>query len=467
MGGKKRKKGLIYAEKGGTIFVAEALFGCYNKQTEKVERKILEVLKMKKILSVILCALMIVALFAGCFGGNKNETGSVYYLNFKPEQDEAWQNLAKKYTEQTGVKVDVLTAAEGKYQETLTAEMDKNRMPTLFQISGEVGLESWGDYCYDLSDSEVYKQLTTDDFALIKNNEVLGVAYVYEGYGIIVNKKLLSKAGYKIENIKSFADLKQIAEDITARKNELGFSAFTSSTLDSSSSWRFSGHLANIPLFYEFEADKVVGQPSAIKGTYLENFKNVWDLYINNSTVDKTAITTAVNAADEFVKEKAVFYQNGTWSYSDIKAIGDDNIGYLPIYSGIRDEKQGLCCGTENYWAVNKEASKADIDATLDFLAWIVTSEDGTKALANEMGFVSPFKKAKPVDNVLANIMNDYVANEAYNVSWAFNYTPNVDTWRAELVSALAAYSAGTGDFEAVRKAFVDGWKKQYEISKQ
>ena len=467
MGGKEREKGLIYAEKWGTIFVAEALLGCYNKQTEKVKRKILEVLKMKKILSVILCALMVASLFAGCFGGNKNETGSVYYLNFKPEQDEAWQNLAKKYTEQTGVKVDVLTAAEGKYQETLTAEMDKNRMPTLFQISGEVGLESWGDYCYDLSDSEVYNQLTTDDFALIKNNEVLGVAYVYEGYGIIVNKKLLSKAGYKIENIKSFADLKQIAEDITARKNELGFSAFTSSTLDSSSSWRFSGHLANIPLFYEFEADKVVGQPSTIKGTYLENFKNIWDLYINNSTVDKTAITTAVNAADEFVKEKAVFYQNGTWAYSDIKAIGDDNIGYIPIYSGIRDEKQGLCCGTENYWAVNKEASKADIDATLDFLAWIVTSEDGTKALANEMGFVSPFKKAKPVDNVLANIMNDYVANGAYNVSWAFNYTPNVDTWRAELVSALAAYSAGTGDFEAVRKAFVDGWKKQYEISKQ
>ena len=216
MGGKEREKGLIYAEKWGTIFVAEALLGCYNKQTEKVKRKILEVLKMKKILSVILCALMVASLFAGCFGGNKNETGSVYYLNFKPEQDEAWQNLAKKYTEQTGVKVDVLTAAEGKYQETLTAEMDKNRMPTLFQISGEVGLESWGDYCYDLSDSEVYNQLTTDDFALIKNNEVLGVAYVYEGYGIIVNKKLLSKAGYKIENIKSFADLKQIAEDITA-----------------------------------------------------------------------------------------------------------------------------------------------------------------------------------------------------------------------------------------------------------
>ena len=88
---------------------------------------------MKKILSVLLIALLLATMFCGCFGRNK--TGSVYYLNFKPEQDEAWQRLAADYTEKTGVEVDVLTAAEGKYQESLTAEMDKNRMPTLFQVN--------------------------------------------------------------------------------------------------------------------------------------------------------------------------------------------------------------------------------------------------------------------------------------------------------------------------------------------
>ncbi len=421
---------------------------------------------MKRILSLILVTLMIAGLFAGCMGGG-DETGSVYYLNFKPEQDEAWQKLAAAYTEETGVGVDVLTAAEGKYQETLIAEMDKNRMPTLFQVSGEVALEAWGDYCLDLRDTAVYRELTSDDFALKRDGEVLGVAYVYEGYGLIVNKKLLSKAGYKIEDIKSFDDLKSVAEDITSRKDELGFAAFTSNTLDSASSWRFSGHLANIPLFYEFEAEEIKSQPATIKGSYIDAYKRLWDLYSNNSTVDKKAITTAVNAADEFVKEKGVFYQNGTWAYSDIKAIGDDNIGYIPIYAGIRDEKQGLCCGTENYWAVNKEASEADRKATLDFLEWVVTSEKGTSALAEDMGFVSPFKKAKKVDNVLSNIMNDYVSSGAYNVSWAFNYTPNVDSYRAELVSALAAYTAGTGSWDEVKTAFVDGWKKQYDLSKQ
>lgn len=420
---------------------------------------------MKKVLSIVMVLAMVLCLFAGCA---KEEVGSVYYLNFKPEQDAAWQTLAKAYTEETGVEVKVVTAAEGTYEETLTAEIDKDAAPTLFQVSGTVGLESWKDYCLDLADSEVYAELISDDFALKEGDAVYGVAYVYEGYGIIVNTKLLAEAGYKVEDIKSYAKLKEVAEDITARKDDLGFAAFASAGLASSSSWRFSGHLANMPLYYEFEEDGVTSQPATIKGTYLENFKNIWDLYINNSTIDPTTLTSEQNdAAAEFKAGKAVFYQNGTWEYSNIASVGDENLGYLPIYVGVKDENQGLCCGTENYWAVNSEASKADQKATLDFLKWVVTSEKGTTALAEDMGFVSPFKKAKDVDNVLCNIMNQYVADGYYNVSWAFNYTPNVDTWRAGVVDAMAAYSAGTGEWDAVKTAFVDGWAEQYTLSKQ
>ncbi|MBE6766556.1 MAG: ABC transporter substrate-binding protein [Ruminococcaceae bacterium] len=423
---------------------------------------------MKKIISIFLCILSLCLLFSGCGGKKGSDTGKVYYLNFKPEQDKAWKDLAAAYTEETGVEVKIVTAAEGKYEETLLAEIDKSSAPTLFQISGQISLESWKDYCLDLKDSAVYKELTSDDFAIKEGDSVYGIAYVYEGYGLIVNKKLLEKAGYKIEDINSFQKLREVAESITARKAELGFSAFTSAGLASSSSWRFSGHLANMPLFYEFEADKITSQPATIKGTYLDNYKALWDLYINNSTIDPKTLTSEQNdAAVEFKNGKAVFYQNGTWEYGNIASIGDENIGYLPIYTGIRDEKQGLCCGTENYWAVNKTASEADIKATLDFLNWVVTSEKGTTALAESMGFVSPFRSAKPVDNILCNIMNDYVAEGRYNVSWAFNFTPNVDSWRSNLVSALAAYSAGTGDWEAVRRAFVDGWAEQYKLSKQ
>ncbi len=421
---------------------------------------------MKRLLSIVLCVCMILCLLAGC--GESTNDGRVYFLNFKPEQDAAWQQLAERYTKDTGVEVKVVTASQGTYEQTLLAEIDKDEAPTLFQVNGPVGLESWKDYCLDLSGTEVYEQLISDDFALKEHGQVYAIAYVYEAFGLITNKKLLSKAGYDIEDITSFNKLKEVAESITSRKNELGFSAFTSSGLASSSNWRFAGHLANMPLYYEFADRGIVGQPSEIRGTYLANFKNIWDLYINNSTISPKTITSDQNdATAEFKAEKAVFYQNGTWEYENIKSIGDENIGFIPIYIGVSDENQGLSSGTENYWAVNSESSKKDQQATLDFLNWVVTSETGTTALAKDMGFVAPFEKAKSVENVLSDIMSEYVDDGKYSVTWAFSATPNVDVWRGDLVDALAAYSAGTGEWKAVEKAFVDGWAAQYKASKQ
>ena len=89
------------------------------------------------------------------------------------------------------VEVTVKTAAEGTYESTLTAEMDKDNAPTLFQVNGPVGLANWKDYCADLSSSEIYKQLTSKDYALEEDGKVYGIAYVIETYGIIYNKTLL------------------------------------------------------------------------------------------------------------------------------------------------------------------------------------------------------------------------------------------------------------------------------------
>ena len=281
--------------------------------------------------------------------------GKVYYLNFKPEQDEAWQNLAAAYTEETGVPVTVVTAASGQYETTLMSEMEKSEAPTLFQVNGPVGLANWKDYCYDLSG----------------------------------------------------------------------------------------------------------------KGTYLDNYKQIWDLYITDSTCDPKLLAskTGNDAVAEFVDKKAVFYQNGTWAYGDISSLGDDNLGMLPIYIGAEgEENQGLCTGSENFWCVNNQSSEADIQATLDFLYWCVTSDKGTAAMADDMGFVIPFKKAKDSTNPLIAIANDYVAAGKTSVDWCFSTMPS-EEWKNGVGSALTAYAAGTGDWDAVVTAFVDGWASEYKLA--
>ena len=396
--------------------------------------------------------------------------GSVYYLNFKPEADAAWQELAALYTEQTGVPVKVVTAASGEYSSTLTAEMDKSDMPTLFQCGNQAGLDTWGDYCYDLTDSAVYKEMTTDDFNLFgENGEVYCIGYCYEAFGIIVNTALLAEAGYELSDITNFESLKSVAEDITARHatGELPFAAFSSAGLDSSSSWRFSGHLANMPLYYEFRDDGVTSQPAAITGAYLDNFKMIWDLYVANSDTAPAQLTTATSdqSQAEFGEGKAVFYQNGSWEYDAlVNNYGMDpaNLAMIPIYCGVEGEEDaGLCCGTENCWAVNAKASEEDIQATLDFMYWVVTSEEGTTMMAEQFGPI-PFKNAKESSNVFFNNANEYIADGKYTVTWAFNYTPNVDSWRAAVVAALTQYTVGGGSWDDVVTAFVQGWATQY-----
>ena len=430
---------------------------------------------MKKFLAMLLALVMALSLVAcgekkdDTNEGGDTATGKVYYLNFKPEQDQDWQDLAKAYTEETGVPVTVLTAASGTYEEKLTSEIAKTDAPTLFQVNGPVGLASWKDYCYDLKDSQIYGELTSDSFALKDGDAVAGIGYVIESYGLIANKTLLEKAGYTVEDIQSFDDLKKVAEDITARKDELGFAAFTSAGMDGSSDWRFKTHLANLPIYFEYQADGI-GTTDAIKGTYLDNYKNIFDLYINNSTCDPKDLAgkTGDDSRNEFLNSEAVFFQNGSWEYNNLvgadKPFTDDDLAMIPIYIGVGDEaNQGLCTGTENYWCVNKDASEEDIKATLDFLYWCVTSDKGTEAMANDMGFVIPFKGAQESTNLFVKQDKEMTAAGKTPVSWNFPTMPS-EEWKNGVGSALTAYAAGTGDWDAVKTAFVDGWASEYAL---
>ena len=430
---------------------------------------------MKKLTKVAVSAAIMASAFAMSVSA---DGGKVYYLNFAPEVADQWEALAEKYSEETGTEVQVVTAASGTYESTLKSEMDKNEAPTLFQVNGPVGLATWKDYCYDLKDTDVYKNLASDDFALVnEDGSVSGIAYKIETYGLIYNKSLLNDyfetdgaVVTSVDEINNFDTLKAVVEDITAKKDDLGIEgAFTSAGMDSSSDWRFKTHLANIPIYYEYKADGITST-DAIKGTYLDNYKNIWDLYINNATCEPSMISskTAEDARAEFALGEAVFYQNGTWETSGILEEGDlteDDLGMLPIYIGVEgEENQGLCTGSENYWCVNAKASEEDIQATVDFLTWCITSDEGRTAISKDMGFATPFTTFGDdyaADNVLVNEAAKYVEDGKTSVTWCFTTMPS-ENWKNGVGSALLEYAQGTGEWDGVVTAFVDGWATEY-----
>ena len=417
---------------------------------------------MKKIFALALVLCLVFALVPV----TNAKDGSVYWLNFKPESDEVLQQVAKLYTEKTGVAVNVVTAASGTYSQTLTAEMDKSNPPTLFIVGNQAGANTWSDYCLDLAGTKIANELNTDAYNIYdENGKLCSIGYCYECYGIIVNVDLLEKAGHKLDEITNFASLKAVVEDIHARAAELGFDAFTSSDMDGSSSWRFTGHMINLDYVYEERAAGKVWTecPATITGEFVPNFKNLYDLAINNSEFDPATFAAGGHDAEgEFKADKAVFFVNGSWEYGAVSE--GKNVSMIPYYCGVEgEEKAGLNCGTENCWAINAQADQADIDATMEFLYWCVTDPEASRMLVDSFG-VMPYKQAAESTNGFLAMANEYANNGCYVMDWATNYQPNVDAYRAAFVSALNAYNADQSDanWEQVRSAIVDGWAYQY-----
>lgn len=445
---------------------------------------------MKKIIACLTAAVL---LFTVSACGKKNETdmnsakadNTVYFLNFKPEIADIYKEIAQKYEAEKGVKVKVVTAASNTYETTLKSEIAKSDAPTIFQINGPVGYQSWAKYCKDLSDTKLYDYLSDKDLAIKNSGGVFGIPYVVEGYGIIYNNAIMEKyfalkdkavSISKAEEITNFKLLKEVVEDMTKHKQELGIDGvFASTSMSGGEQWRWTTHLLNMPIYYEM---KDISDESTISTAYnaktidfkyADNFRNVFDLYINNSTTEKGLLSgkSVEDSMSEFALGKAAMVQNGNWAWEQISKVKGntvkaDDIKYLPIYIGIDgEEKQGLCIGTENYLAINKNVSEQKQKASVEFLEWLFSSETGKDYAVNKLNFISPFntfKENERPDDPLAREVIKWMEKDKTTVEWVFNSFPSQE-FKDDFGNALLEYVQGTKSFDDVKKVTVDGWK--------
>ena len=445
--------------------------------------------RMKRFVMLALSTVMATAMLTGCTSSSdesaaKDGEGQVYYLNFKPESEEQWKKIAEDYEAETGVKVKVVTAASNTYEQTLKSEIAKKDAPTLFQINGPVGYQSWKDYTADLKDTELYNMLLNQDMAIKDGDGVYGIPYVSEGYGIIVNEAIMNKyfaldgaKAKSLDEINNFDKFKAVVEDMQAKKDQLGIDGvFASTSLTPGEDWRWQTHLANLPVYYEYK-DKNVSDLDDLEFTYSDNYKNIFDLYTNNSTV-KPALLGSKTVSDsmaEFALGKAAMVQNGNWGWGQISEVEGntvkaEDIKFMPIYIGVEgEEKQGLCIGTENYFSINKQASEADQKATVEFVEWLFSSETGKNHVTNELGFIAPFntfaKEETPQDPLAQEVLR-YMANtDLYNVDWNFVSFPS-QTFKDNFGAALLEYCNGNMKWEDVSKLVSEQWKAEKEASK-
>ncbi|MDT8719419.1 ABC transporter substrate-binding protein [Clostridium sp. 19966] len=447
----------------------------------------------KRLLSAVLSVAIGSTLLVGCTSssGGSGKTSSakeIYFLNFKPEIADTYKAIAADYEKETGVKVKVVTAASGTYEATLKSEVAKSDAPTIFQINGPVGYQNWKDYCTDLSKTKLYSYLTDKSLAVKSGSGVYGIPYVVEGYGIIYNDAIMKKyfalsdkavSISSTSEINNFDLLSKVVKDMTAHKDKLGIKGvFASTSLKAGEQWRWQTHLANMPFYYEFKDntkyDNTVLAGLAtndIKFSYANNFKNIFDLYINNSVSDKKLLggKSVTDSMAEFALGQAAMVQNGNWAWSQISqvsgnTVNKDDVKFLPIYTGVNgEEKQGLCIGTENYFAINSKVSKEKQDASIAFLEWLFSSTKGKDYVVNKLGFIAPFNtftdSEKPSDPLASQVV-DWMNKGVNTVPWAFEAFPS-EQFKNDFGDALLQYAQGNKTWDQVVSTVKESWSSE------
>ena len=446
---------------------------------------------MKRALSILVLLLAMGAMFVGC---SKDDRTEIYYLQFKPEVEEIYQNevIPAFEAENPGYKLKVETAASGTYEQTFNSKVALSNPPVIFQVNGPVGLNNQKAVAADLSNTEYYKILGDKSMALKLDDKIAAIPYAVEGYGIIYNNAIMNKyfaldgaKAKSMDDIKNFDTLKAVVEDMQAKKDALGIKGvFASTSMSAGNQWRWQTHTVNVPLYKEFLDIDANASPLAtglvqdtIAFKYGKNMKNIMDLYTNNSLTAKSLLgaKTVDESMAEFALGQCAMVQNGNWAAGQILGVAGnkvaaEDIKFLPIYTGIDGEEGfGLCVGTENYLCINKNASKDAQKGADVFLTWLFSSDEGKEIVSTKLNFITPFNTfsdaelpSDPLSKEVSKWMNK---DGVSSVVWTFNAIPS-EIWKDNFGGAMLQYFEGKLDWAAVEKTAIDGWAAEKALTK-
>ncbi|MDY3791473.1 MAG: ABC transporter substrate-binding protein [Oscillospiraceae bacterium] len=453
----------------------------------------------RKILACI-AAMSIMTSLTACGKKNNNEQGAVSegqngqtaaknvtvrFLNFKPEAAPVYEEIARAYKDETGNTLIVETAANNTYEQTLSAKMSTPEAPVIFQINGPRGYANWRDYCLDMTDSDIYNHLIDKSAAVSANGMAYGIPYAVEGYGIIYNDEIIQRY-FALENratdfvsmdeVNSYEKLKALVEDMQANADALGIKGvFAATSLKSGDDWRWTTHLANIPIHREFAENNIDLTGEGVKTlnfAYGENYRNIFDLYLNNSTLDRKMLGSKITdeSMAEFALGECAMVQNGSWAWSQISTVpgntvSEENIRMMPIYMGLEgEENQGLCIGTENFLCINSAAKPEEQQAAKDFLFWLYSSETGKDMVVNKLGFIAPFDTftdtEKPTDPLSREVLRWMDKSDVQTIPWSFTVFPS-QNFKDDFGAALLQYAQGSRDWNYVTETVRSSWENE------
>lgn len=420
---------------------------------------------MKRVLTAILATAVLAGGLAGCSAETTKKSDKVVKVfQLKVEINDQLLELARKYEEETGVKVEITSVGGGgDYGASLKAEFQKGTEPDIFMIQGVGDLGVWQHKVDDLSKEEWVPNAVKGTLDTVtKDGAIYGMPAATEGYGLIYNKSILEKAGVDPSKIDTFDSLKAAFATIDSKKAELGLDNVLSYT--TKETWVTGNHTFNLGLATQedpkqFMEDFIAGKADIVNNQQFKDWSNLVELLCTNSggaALDTIDYSTQVG---NFALGKTAFLHQGNWVAGDLAKLEIDfDMGFVPLAINNDTEVSGsIPVGVPMYWTVNKD-SEANAEAKA-FLNWMVSSETGQTSLVNDMKMIPAFTNFKSeTDDTLAKSITAY--NKAgKTLPWTFTNLPD-GFGMEEIGPIVSKFSKGELDKEGMLKAIQETKEK-------
>lgn len=386
-------------------------------------------------------------------------------FQFKVEFKDQFEAVAKQYEEANpGVKINIQTVGGGEdYGAALRSKFASGDEPAIFNIGGPTDVIDWEDSLADLSSSKAADAALEGTLdGVTKDEQVLGLPFNQEGYGLIYNTEIFEKAGINPADIKDMASLEAAVKTLDEKKSELGLEAVFA--LPAKETWVTGLHLSNAFISPEFDGNVTSAfEAKTIDFKYGEAMKNFIDLQSKHSVQPVVSLDYSQQVEELFSTGKVAMIQQGNWVYGSIAGIDEElannKVGILPIpVPGYKEN--AVPVGVPMYWAVNKNKDEKVIDESTKFLDWLYTSDEGKEVVIKDFKFVPAYEgyDASLISDPLSKQIYEY-AEAGNTIGWVFmGYPAN---WGQDKLGAnIQKYLSEEATWEEIMEETKSAWEE-------
>ncbi|MGE8206582.1 ABC transporter substrate-binding protein [Heyndrickxia sp. NPDC080065] len=430
-------------------------------------------MRAKKLFPAIFAFLLLVSVgLVGCSskdsskGGNGSSKDDVVVdiFQFKVEFKDQFKAIAKKYEdEHKGVKINITTVGGGEdYGAALKSKFASGNEPTIYNVGGPQDVQDWEGKLADLSDTKAASLALNGTLEGVKkDNQVLGLPYNQEGYGLIYNTKIFEKAGIDPKKITSYAALEDAVKTLDSKKKDLGLESVFA--LPAKETWVTGLHLSNTFISPEFNGNVLDAyNAKKVDFKYGDSFKKVLDLQNKYSAQPTVSLDYSQQVEELFSTGKVAIIQQGNWVYGSIAGIdqdlADNGVGILPIpVVGFKEDS--IPVGVPMYWAVNKNKDSKEVAEAKKFLDWLYTSDTGKEAVINDFKFIPAYDgfDASKISDPLAKAVYQY-AQDGKTIGWVFMGYPT--GWGQDKLGVnIQKYLSGKMSWDELIKDSKTAWE--------